>query len=131
MEPLEPDARIAELLAPGEDLLAVRRPALLDRREPALGGARGPGCPGLGGDLYVTSARLVHVGRTVLEYDLGAIREAVVSAESLLLIMCDGAGITLGVDRPRLLRGEIAIARARQAARACAARNAGPADDPR
>lgn len=127
MEPLQPDARIAELLVPGEDVLAVRRSAMLDRRDPPLGGARCPVCPGLAGDLYVTSARLVLVGRTVLAYDLSAIREAVVSTERLLLTLCDGAGITLAVDRPRLLRVEIGVARARQATRAGAARRARPA----
>jgi len=130
MEPLEPDARIAELLIPGEEVLAVRRAALLDRREPPLG-AYYPGYRGLAGDLYVTSARLVHVGRTVLELDLDAIREAAVSAERLLLILGGGAGITLEVDRPRLLRVEIAVARVRQATRAGPSRNAGPARDPR
>jgi hypothetical protein len=89
---------------------------------------RSPGCPGLAGDLYVTSARLVHVGRTVLEYDLGAIREAVVSAERLLLILCDGVGVAVDVARPRLLRVEIAAARARQAASAGGPRDAGPPD---
>jgi len=130
MEPLEPDARIAELLVPGEDVVAVRRSALLDRREPQPS-AHCPGCPALAGDLYVTSTRFVHVGRTVVEYDLDAIREAIVSAERLLLVLSDGAGIILDVDRPRLLRVEIAAARARQAARAYTAQAPPPAPDPR
>jgi hypothetical protein len=131
IEPIEPDARIAALLVPGEEVLAVRRSALLDRREPPLGGRPQPGCPGLPGDLYVTSARLVHLGRRQIEFDLASVREAVASGERLLLILCDGAGITFGVDRPRLLRVEIAAARARQAARAGAERNTGPGDGPR
>jgi len=118
IEPLEPDGRIAELLAPGEDVLAVRRAALFDRREPPIGGSGRPTSPGLAGDLYVTSARLVLVGRTVLQYDLDAIREAVVSSERLLLTLCGGAGVTLAVDRPRLLRVEIGAARARRVNRA-------------
>jgi hypothetical protein len=92
MDSVEPDARIAELLAPGEEVLAVRRSALLDRREPPISGGRRGGCPGLAGDLYVTSSRIVHVGRSVLEYDLDAIREAIVSTERLLLILGDGTG---------------------------------------
>jgi hypothetical protein len=121
IEPIEPDARIAGFLAPGESVLAVRLSALLDRREPRVG-ARCPGYPGLAGDLYITSCRIVHVGRFVLEYDLAAIREAVISAEHLLLILCDGAGVILDVDRPRLLRVQINAARSRRAARAVAAR---------
>jgi len=128
MEPMEPDARIAELLVPGEDVLAVRRSALLDRREPPIGGGRGPGCLGMAGDLYVTSNRIVHLGRTVLEYDYTTICEAVVSAEHLLLILRDGTGVTIDVPQPRLLRVEIAAARARQAARAGAAWDSGAAD---
>ena len=129
IEPIEPDGRIAELLAPGESVLAVRRSVLLDRREPQVG-TRCPGYPGLAGDLYVTSRRIVHVGRFVLEYDLAAIREAVVSAEHLLLILGDGAGVMLDVDRPRLLRVQITAVRSRSAARTCSTRAAQPTDAP-
>src|SRR5512140_1887295 len=38
MEPIEPDARIAERLVPDEVVFAVRRSAVLDRREPQPGG---------------------------------------------------------------------------------------------
>jgi hypothetical protein len=126
---LEPDARMAELLLPGEDVVALRRPAVLDRREPPVGGGRWPGCPGLSGDLYVTSRRLVHVGRAVVEYDLDGIREAVVSAGRLLLTLGNGEGIILHVDEPGPLRVEMGRARARNAARARAASGAGPAYD--
>ena len=127
IEPIEPDERIAVLLVPGEELFAVRRSALLDRREPQVG-ARCPAYPGLAGDLYLTSTRLVHLGRFTMEYDLDAIREAVVSAEHLLLVLCDGTGLILDLDRPRLLRVEIAAARARRVARAWAAWDSGAAD---
>jgi hypothetical protein len=123
VEPIEPDERIAALLVPGEKVFAVRRSALLDRREPQPS-AYCPGCPGLAGDLYVTSTRVVHLGRLKLEYDLDSIREAVVSAERLLLL-CDGGGLILDVDRPRLLRVDIAAARARHVASPCAARAPG------
>ena len=129
IEPIEPDERIAVLLVPGEELFAVRRSALLDRREPQVG-ARCPAYPGLAGDLYLTSTRLVHLGRSTLEYDLDAIREAVVSAEHLLLVLCDGTGLILDLDRPRLLRVEIAAARARRVARACPAQAPRPATHP-
>jgi hypothetical protein len=130
MAPLEPDPRISGFLVPGEEIIAVRRSVLLDRREPSPG-ARCPQHPGLSGDLYVTSTRLLHIGRTVIEYDLAAIREADVSAEHLLLVLSDGAGMILDVDRPRLLRVEIAAARAWQPPDHGDTRVAGPTSDAR
>jgi hypothetical protein len=126
---LEPDERIAELLLPGEDVLAIRRSAILDRREPPVGGGHWPGCPGLRGDLYVTSVRLVLIGGTVVEYDLDGIREAVVSTGRLLLTLSSGAGIIIEVDQPGPLRAEMGCARARHAARTREASGAGPAFD--
>ncbi len=119
---MEPDERISPLLAADEQLLAVRRAAGLDRRQPA-----GTQCGGLRGDLYVTSVRIVHVGTPPVAYGLDEIREAAVSEERLLLLMRDGACVALAVDQPRLLRVQIAAARsaARSAARA---RRAGQVD---
>jgi hypothetical protein len=109
MAALEPDARIGPLLAPGEQVVAVRRSAVLNRRQ-ALPGSDAP--TGLGGDLYVTSRRLVLVGRLTLSFALADIEEAMLSGERLLLVMRDGQGASLDVGRPRLLRVEIAAARA-------------------
>ncbi len=109
MPALEPDARIAPLLGSHECVLAVRRSAQLDRRQPIPR----PDAPlGLAGDLYLTSRRLVLVGRQVLSFDLGEIEEIGVSGERLLLVMSGGAGVSLDVEQPRLLRVEIATARA-------------------
>ena len=108
MATLEPDSRIAPLLAPGEQVVAVRRSAVLDRRQPVLG-SDAP--TGLTGDLYLTSRRLVLVGRYTLSFDLEAIEEAMLSGEQLLLVMRDGEGASLGVAQPRLMRVEIAAAR--------------------
>jgi hypothetical protein len=108
MKCLEPDAAIAPLLSPGERLLAVRRGAVFDRRQPRPGAVG----PGLTGDVYLTSRRLLCLGRLKLTFGLDEIQEAVHSGDRLLLVMQDGAGIALEVDRPRLLRVEIATARA-------------------
>lgn len=105
---LEPDARIAPLLAAGEHVVAVRRSALLDRREPAVGSDVPTG---LAGDLYLTSRRLVLVGRLTLSFHLDEIEEAMLSGERLLLVMPGGQGASLDVAQPRLLRVEIAAAR--------------------
>ncbi len=109
MPPLEPDARIAPLLKPDERVVAVRRFAVFDRRQPDPG-PDGPA--GLGGDLYVTSRRLVLIGRLTLSIDLTEIEEAVLSGERLLLVLSDGQGVTLDIAQPRLLRVELAAARA-------------------
>lgn len=106
---LPPDEQISPLLVPGERLLAVRRPALLERRQP-MPGARGT--TGLAGTLYVTSRRLVLIGRASLSFGLCAIQEVILSGDRLLVVLRDGQGLTLEVQQPRLLRVEIAAARA-------------------
>ncbi len=106
---LQPDKRIAPLLEPGERLVAVRHDALLDRREPAPGERV---APGVAGELYVTSRRLVLVGRLAITVPLDAIADVVVSGGRLLLVLRDGHGVALQVAGPRLLWAEIAAARA-------------------
>lgn len=105
---LRADDRIAPLLAPGEDVVAVRRSAVLERREVPPGAE---GQMGLVGDLYLTTRRLVLVGRRTVSFDLGVIAEAMLAGDQLLLVMRDGQGASLGVAQPRLLRVEIAAAR--------------------
>lgn len=114
--PIEPDARIGVLLAPEELVLAVRRSVSLERRK----GWREPG-GGLSGDLYVTTRRLVHLGRMQVEYALGEIQEAVVAEGALRLVVGASRGVEIEVQDPRLLRVEIAAVR--EAARASASRN--------
>src|SRR5450759_2112307 len=109
MPSLAPDGRIAPLLGPDEHVLAVRRSVVLDRRRPP---PRVSGPESLAGDLYVTSRRLVLVGRLTLAIDLDAVEDAVVTGERILLVMGDGRGAALDVARPRQLRVEIATARA-------------------
>lgn len=109
MAVLEADDRIAPLLVLGEDVVAVRRSAVLERREVPPGAE---GSMGLAGDLYLTSRRLVLIGRRSVSFDLGEIAEAMLSGDQLLLVMRNGDGASLGVAQPRLLRVEIAAARA-------------------
>jgi hypothetical protein len=109
MAALEPDARIAPLLGAGEHLLAVRRSAVLDRRQPVPGL---DASAGLGGDLYLTQRRLILVGRRTVSFDLDGIEEVMLGRERLLFVMRDGEGASLSVAQPRLLRVEIAAARA-------------------
>jgi hypothetical protein len=121
---LPPDERIAPLLEPGEHVVAVRHAVLLDRREPSPGARF---TPGVAGALYVTSRRLMLVGRLTLPFALDAIEDAVVTGERLLLVLRDGHGVALQVAQPRLLWVEIAAARGP----ARSGQASGSKDDPR
>jgi hypothetical protein len=110
VESLDPDERIGPILDPGEQLVAVRRSAVAYRAETPGSVATPP----IVVDLYVTSRRLVLAGPDVIFFDLAALDEAVVSHERLLIVLRDGVGLVLKVEQPRLLRVEIATARAAQ-----------------
>ncbi|MGD0122977.1 MAG: hypothetical protein ABSC46_10505 [Candidatus Limnocylindrales bacterium] len=105
---IDADERIGPILEPDEQLVAVRRSAVVYRPETPESGAALPGVV----DVYVTTRRLVLVGQDVHSFDLATVDEAVISNERLLLVLCDGVGLVLKVDWPRLLRVEIAAARA-------------------
>jgi hypothetical protein len=105
---IDPDERIGPILEPNEQLVAVRRSAVVYRPENPESGAASPGVA----DVYVTTRRLVLAGPDVRSFDLATVDEAVVSNERLLLVLCEGVGLVLEVDWPRLLRVEIAAARA-------------------
>lgn len=121
---LPPDERIAPLLARDERVIALHHAALLDRREPSPGTRL---TPGVAGELYVTSRRLLLLGRLTLTIELEAIEDAVVTGERLLLVLHDGHGVALQVAQPRLLWVEIAAARGY----ARPAQASGPGSDPR
>jgi len=106
---LEPDERIAPLLATGEQVVAVRHGAVFDRRQ-SVPGSRVP--IGVAGDLYVTSRRIVLVGRVILSLGLEEIEEVGLSGERLLLILRTGSSVTVEIGQPSLLRVEIGAARA-------------------
>jgi len=120
---LPPDERIAPLLEPGERLVALRHAALLDRREPSPGGRL---TPGVAGELFVTSRRLVLLGRVTLSFELAAIEDAVLSGERLLLVLHDGHGVALQIAQPSLLWVEIAAARAYARSARASGTGAGP-----
>jgi hypothetical protein len=110
---IEPDGRAAAILQPGESLHAAHGSAMLE--EP--GGAGDGGHP-RGGTLYLTSRRLVHAGAESTVVSLVDIDEMAVALERLLLIRRrDGSDLALEVDRPRLLRVQLAAAVAAERAR--------------
>ncbi len=120
---IEPDERIAALLAPDEVVVAVRPSVRLERRQSPRDAAGG-----LAGDLYITSQRLVHLGRLRVDYSLDEIRDAIDAPHALRLIVGEARGIEIDVEDPRALRVEIAAVRV--AARAAAAAGAGSAEIP-
>ncbi len=124
MRALSADERIAPILRPGELVHAIRREATLDRRQPPSGSAAA-----LAGDLYVTSDRVILLGRPTVILDIEKIREAGLSGDRLLLVMKDGTCAALAVEEPRLLRVQIAAARAARRRSARVATNGVPDDD--
>lgn len=90
---------------PDELIHAERRAAIVERGQEA---------PLSGGTLYLTSRRLIHVGNEAIEeVDLSRISDMAVALERLLLIeLADGSDLAIEVDQPRLLRVQVASARA-------------------
>ena len=100
---VEADGDIRQHLLAEERLHSVRRSAIL----------RGPGAAdghGLGGTLYLTSERVVHLGQVTMSIQLTNITEASVAGERLLLSLGDGEGVAVDCGRPRAFRAELATA---------------------
>jgi len=108
LEPLRPDTCIGPLLETDEVVLARHQGVGLDGRQLSQSGPSAP----IRGDLYVTSARLVHVGLRVVTIELDDIEDAALVGHRVLLVTRGGVGVTLETDRPRLLRVQMAAARA-------------------
>ena len=101
---LDGDTDLSMQLHQDELLHAIRRAAMLDD---------GHSKPPAGGTLYLTSRRLLHAGSALREVDLADITDAGVALERLLLLdLADGSDLAIEVDQPRLLRVQLAAARA-------------------
>jgi hypothetical protein len=97
---IEPTVRLRQ----GEVVHAIRLQAMLEA---------GRGALPFGGTLYLTSWRLVHIGAETRAVQLSDITETGVALERLLLVdLTDGSALVIEVDQPRLLRVQIAAARA-------------------
>ena len=133
LEAIEPDPEIRARLGPNEELVEMRPGAMVGRALLAgVGGAAGEGGAGtapstaqdvvesLSGRLYLTTARLVLLVRPTadgpadaeLSVGLADIEELACVGERLLVTLADGTGLTVDAGRPRLLRVQIAAARA-------------------
>ena len=110
---IEPDAAFAAVAQPEEQLHAIRTTALLE-----TGSGVGTGLP-RGGTLYLSSARILHLGTQTTEVRTSDIAEMAVVLERLILIRRrDGSDLAIEVDQPRLLRVQLASAIAAERARA-------------
>jgi hypothetical protein len=131
---IEPDPEIAGRLADNERLIETRPGAMVGRAQltgvGGIGGAAGEDGAGtassaahsvdaLSGRLYLTTSRLVLLSRpadrptdTELSVGLDDIEELACVGERLLVSLADGTGLTIDAGRPRLLRVQIAAARA-------------------
>jgi len=129
---IEPDPEIRARLRANEELVEMRPGAMVGRALLAgVGGVAGEGGAGtapsaaqavaesLSGRLYLTTARLILLVRpadrptdTELSVGLGDIEELACVGERLLVSLADGTGLTIDAGRPRLLRVQIAAARA-------------------
>ncbi len=98
------DTAVAGLLAPGEDLVAHRPSVVVERHLP------GDGRDDVGGALYVSTRRLLLVGRAQLSVALADIDELSVVGERLLLTLRGDVGLSIQASEPRVLRVEIATA---------------------
>jgi hypothetical protein len=105
--PIEPEPSLGLLGEPGERVLALRHAVALDRRQP-----RATPPTGIEGDLYVTTHRVIHIGRQPVVFELRDIVDALIIGERLVIVAADGYSVSLDVHDPRSLRVEIAAARA-------------------
>jgi hypothetical protein len=105
---VEADERLSALSRTDETAHAIHTSAVLERGSP-----NGDGANLVGGTLYVTSQRVIHVAEETTEVGLGEIEEMAIALERLLLIrLRDGLDLALDVAHPRLLRVQIAAAMA-------------------
>lgn len=103
---IEPDDRIRDLLGSGEQVIAVRDAAVVERHPTTA--AETPRVV----RLYVTTTRLVLLGSAPWSIPLDQIDELAVAGEQALVTLVDGQGICLDAGSPRLLRVQIAAVRA-------------------
>jgi hypothetical protein len=102
---LEVDEILAEHLRPNETVVDVRLSAVVNRH------LRGDDTDVFAGRLCVTNQRLMIVGGTPLDIELGDIDELALAGERLLVTLRDATGLSIDASRPRLLRVQIAAAR--------------------
>lgn len=103
---IEPDGGMRSALGADEGLLAVRQTASIERL------AEGGGAP-MSGRLAITTQRLMLVDAQPLTLaSLDELDDITLVRDRLLVTLTSGTGFTINVLHPRLLRVELAEARA-------------------
>lgn len=103
---IEPDERMRSVLGRDEQLVAVRQSASVER----LSEGRGSSTSGL---LAITTERLFILdAEPVTLASLEELDDVTVVTDRLLVMLRNGAGFTITTSQPRLLRVELAAARA-------------------
>jgi hypothetical protein len=104
---IEPDHQMRSALRPDEQLLAVRQAAGVER---LIDGVRSM----LSGPLAITNNRLLVVdGQPVTLASFDELDEVTLVTDRLLVMLTTGVGLMIDAVNPRLLRVELAAARAR------------------
>jgi hypothetical protein len=98
------DESVAPLLDPSERVVEIRPSVALERHD------RTRAIDALAGRLYVTTQRLLLLGRRPLSVELSDVEELSVAAERLLVALRDGSDLAIDAGRPRELRVLIAAA---------------------
>jgi hypothetical protein len=107
MATIEPDHQMRSALRPDEQLLAVRQAAGVER---LVDGVRSM----LSGPLAITNNRLLLVdGQPVTLASFDELDDVTLVTDRLLVMLTSGVGFTIDAVNPRLLRVELAAARAR------------------
>jgi len=101
---IEADGAIAEHIRPGESVVAARPSTVISWHQ------RSDSTDDFAGSFYLTSQRLILLGRVTLEVELDQIDELALAGERLLITLIDRTGLSIDVARPRLLRVQIAAA---------------------
>jgi hypothetical protein len=104
---IEPDERMAAVLGQDEELVAVRQSASIERLSEARGSSTSR-------PLAITPERLLILDAElpVTLASLEELDDVTVVTDRLLVLLRDGAGFTITTSQPRLLRVELAAARA-------------------
>ena len=105
---IEADDVVARHLHGGERVYARRSSTTIEGQ-----GADGDAIEAAAGaSLYLTSTRLLHLGRRIVSLELEDIEELAIVGDRLLVTMHDGSGCAIGVSEPHLLRAQTAAVRA-------------------
>jgi hypothetical protein len=101
-----PDPQIAAALLADEAVVEVRQAATIGRH------LADDAVETLVGRLYLTTRRLVLLGQRAFHVPLDDIDELALAGERLLVTLNDGTGLAIDAGGPRLLRVQVAAARA-------------------